>query len=421
MYPIARSLLLAAVAVSTIAATTPLDRQVAAHLASSVLTARSAAPVAARCDATLKLGKVARAALEARSGPATLAADFAAYDRLNLLLGDVSGEMYTVGQTSTDAAVRKAGEDCYARISDELTAISLSRPIYDRLSAIPKEWLGKTSAFTLNKVLTNYRLSGVDRDAATRSKVEALQKQLTEIGLRFDANIRDDKGDLGFAPAELEGLPADWLAERKPRADGLIHLTTNYTDVYPVLDFAKKRETRRKMGIFFRNRAHPANEAVLKQLLAKRHELARVLRHPDYATLITSDKMIGSPARVASFIEEVSAASEAAAASEKAELLAFAKTVDPTIDRLESWEFHLRLQPPPEAEVCGRSRRGPPLLHLRQIAPRDLRADGRPVRRADQAVEDRGLVTRSHCVGAARQGRSCWPLLPRHASPRRQI
>lgn len=298
----------------------------------------SATAIAARCDGIYTLSNRAKTELEARKGPATVKDDFAAFDTLLLGLGDGYGEMYLISQTSTSKEVREAAEACIPKLSDLSTAISLSRPIYDRLAGIPTKGLDDTTAFTLRKMLTNYKLSGVDKDDATRAKVTALQSEITQIGLKFAANIRDDKGDIRLKPEDLAGLPQDYIDAHKPAADGFVHLTYDYPDIFPVLDFASKRETRKIVMTGFRNRAWPANETVLKSLLEKRYELAQTLGYSDYATLITADKMIGNPQRAAQFLEDVNAAAKPGAEADYAELLAFAKTVDPTITTLQSYD-----------------------------------------------------------------------------------
>lgn len=336
-----RAVFLAGVAVTSVAAapaSMSVDQRISAHLEQSILTANSPEEIKQRCEQTLSLGSTARAALEAQRGEASIARDFRAYDRLSLLLFDGYGEMSLVSQVSTQEPVRKAAEDCVTRISDAQTGISLSRPIYDRLSAIPTGGLDERTRFTLDKTLTNFRLSGVDRDQVTRDKVAALQKEITEIGVKFEANIRDDKGDLALMPAELVGVPQDWLDARKPKPDGLIHITRDYPDIFPIMDFAQSRATRRKVSIFFRNRGYPTNEPVLRQLLQKRYELATLLGYPNYAAYVTVDKMIGSPERAAAFIDEMKAASDNATDADKAELLTVAKAIDPSIARLDSWD-----------------------------------------------------------------------------------
>ena len=317
---------------------TRTDADVDALLKTLPVTESSATAIAARCDGIYALSNRAKTELEARKGAATIKDDFAAFDTLMLGLGDGFSEMYLISQTSTSKEARAAAEACIPKLSDLSTAISLSRPIYDRLAAIPTSGLDDRTAFTLRKMLTNYKLSGVDKDDATRAKVTALQTEITQIGLKFAANIRDDKGDIKLKPEDLAGLPQDYLDAHKPAADGFVHLTYDYPDVFPVLDFASRRETRKTVLTGFRNRAWPANETVLKSLLEKRYELAQTLGYPDYSTLVTADKMIGNPQRAARFLDDVNVAAKPGAEADYAELLAFAKTVDPTITTLQSYD-----------------------------------------------------------------------------------
>jgi len=334
----ALSAILFLLAAGAVHAQAPLDPRIDALLSDLPVAPASPAQVAERCDATLDLAGRARSALEARAGAATIDGDFAAFDALGLLVGDARGEASLVSETHVDAKVREAAEACVQRISDFWTAVSLSRSIYDRLAAIPVDGLDAATRFTLDKQLTAYRLAGVDRDAATRAKVTEIQQRITETGLEFAKNIRDDKGDLGFTPGELAGLPQDWLDARAPAADGLVHVSYDYPDMFPVLRFADRRETRRRMLVGGFNRGYPANRPVLERLLRQRYELARVLGYPDYATLVTADKMIGSPQRAAQFLDDANAAAQAGADADHAELEAFARTVDPDIDRMQLYD-----------------------------------------------------------------------------------
>ena len=320
------------------AATPSLDKRIDAWLAGDTLNATTAAEVNARCDSALKIATDAKTALEARKGPATVKGDYAAYDSLQLILGDAGSEIYLVTQSSPSKDVRDAANACVPKLSDLGTQVSLSRPIYDRLSAIPQKGLDDKTSYTLNHQLTEYKLSGVDKDDAVRAKVTELQKEITETGLKFDNNINADKGDVAFKPEELAGLPQDFIDAHKPGADGMIHLTVDYPDAIPVLTYASIRDTRKKMMVAYSNRGYPQNEQVLTDLVKERYDLAQTLGFPDYATDVTADKMIGNPDRAQAFLEEVNTAAKPGADADYAELLAFAKTMDPSIDKLERYD-----------------------------------------------------------------------------------
>jgi len=179
---------------------------------------------------------------------------------------------------------------------------------------------------------------GIDKDAATRAKVQALNAKIADTGVEFDGLSRDARDDIALKPETLTGLPQDYLDTHKPGPDGLIHLKTIFSDVIPVFRFAENRETRRVVMTAFGNRGWPQNGTVLDQLLQERYDLANTLGYPNYAALIIQDKMIGSPAHAQEVIDKVNAIVTPAAQRDFAEYAAFAKTIDPSIDTPQAWD-----------------------------------------------------------------------------------
>lgn len=312
--------LLAAAGLLSAATPAPTSQQAVDRLLATVtVTPGDAAAVTARCDVGLSLIGVVRRELEGRSGAASAGRDFREYDNIVALMAGIGGEMSIISQTSTAKVTRDAGQACIERLDKLGTEIGLSRPIYDRLAAIPSDGMDATTAYLLKKELDSYRRSGVDRDGATRAKIAALNNEITSIALTFDRNISEDTSTILLdGPAALAGMPQDYLDAHKPRADGKITLTTSYPDVFPIFEFADREETRRKVYTAFNNRAYPANQAVLANLIAKRQELARLLGFPNHAALVTANKMIETPERVQAFLGEVDRATDAGAQADLA-------------------------------------------------------------------------------------------------------
>jgi thimet oligopeptidase len=310
-----------------------------AFLSTVDLVPADAAAVNTRCDAAETLAKRLMSDLAARTGAADIDGDFRSFDALNNLVNAVGGTMYFVAQSNTAKPVRDAAQACSERMAAIGTDLSLSRPIYDRLSAIPTDGLDEATAFILGKRLMQYRLAGVDKDAATRDKVGELNKQITNTGLEFDRNISEYQGDIVLDGADaLAGMPQDYIDAHKPGKDGKIHLTTAYPDVFPALEFADNRATRKAVYLAFVNRAWPGNAEVLRKLIAERTELASTLGYANYAALVTADKMIGTPAHARAFLDEVNAAAADGAAADDAKLLARLKQIDPGFDTIQPWD-----------------------------------------------------------------------------------
>ncbi len=308
-------------------------------LASNVVVSAKSQVIDKRCKAALSLAGKSRAAIEKRTGKASLKGDFVPFDDLSNLLDSTVGEMSTIAAVSPVKEVRDAAQDCISKVSDLSTKISLSRPIYDRLAAIPKDSLPPPAEHAVDRTLLQFRLSGVDKDEATRQKVEALQKDITDTGLAFERTIAEKPSEIVLDSADaLEGLPQDYIDAHKPGADGKLHISTNYPDALPLLKFAKRADVRKAMYMAFQNRAWPDNEDVLKKMLAKRYELAQVLGYPNFAELITADKMIGNAAHLKQFLDEVNQAANPAAERDQALLLAEEKKIDPAATSVNAWD-----------------------------------------------------------------------------------
>jgi thimet oligopeptidase len=244
----------------------------------------------------------------------------------------VAGNNTALLYSLADAApLRDKGQAMTAKVSSAATDLSLNQKIYSALSAIPMPANDPATRHYLERTLLEYRLSGVDKDDATRAKIRALQDKITDLSLTFGRNVADGTLKVTATKEELAGLPADYIALHKPAADGTYTLTTEQPDVGPVLNFAANAELRKRLFLAYSQRAYPKNVPVLKDLLTARQELATTLGYAHYADLATADQMIGSAAGIERLIQQVDEASRAAASKEYAQLLAFAQQQQPGI------------------------------------------------------------------------------------------
>ncbi len=188
------------------------------------------------------------------------------------------------------------------------------------------------------KRLRQFRLSGVDKPAATRAAITTLRDSITALEQAFSRNIRDDVDTVYAGAAELAGLPTDYVERHPPGPDGRIALTTSYPDAFPVFAFAQSDDLRRRMTVTFNNRAYPANGPVLDSLLAARHRVAALLGYGTWADAATANKMIESATNASAFIDRLVAASSAAAERDYRELLERKRRDQPSAAVVHAWE-----------------------------------------------------------------------------------
>lgn len=315
----------------------PAAAEAEAFLAKQNLTPASVAEVNGACDGFYNRAVALKTLLETETGPATVAQTFRRYDALNSVAYAGGSEAYLVSQVHPDKAIRTAAEACVERMDALGTQISLSRPIYQRLQAIDASAADERTRFALSEQLADYRRAGVDKDDATRARIEALQKEITTIGLTFARNIREGRREITAKTEELAGLPADYIERHKPGSDGLVRITTEYPDYQPLMTYAQSEALRKRMLTVYDDRAWPANDPVLRQLLEKRYELAQTLGYDSYARLVTEDKMIQSPEKAQAFIDDIAQASGSAATRDYNRLLARLQKIDPEATAVPRW------------------------------------------------------------------------------------
>ena len=297
----------------------------------------NAAAINARCDWFVAHSAAMRKALEQSKARPSVATTLTVYDQINELLNDGNGEASFYRQVSPTAASREAGQNCEVRISSEQTKLSLSRPIYDHLKAIPTPADAATKLY-LTRILGAFERAGIALDPAGRTKAQALSDEASKLGTEFEANIPKGQKTITATLAELDGLPQDFIASKKPNADGTITLKTDSTDYVPVMTYAKSSALRERFYRAYNMRAYPENDAVLRDMINKRNELAQLVGRPNYATLNFEDRMLNTPDKVQSLLDDMSAAAKPAGERDYAKKLAMLQQLQPGATKLEPWD-----------------------------------------------------------------------------------
>ncbi len=269
----------------------------------------------------------------------TLANTLVPYDALLAELDAVASQASLLENVHPDAGLREAAEKATQDAAALGTELSLHRGVYDALSALDLSGADAATRHYVEKTLREFRLSGVDRDEPTRRRVQALNEELVAIGQEFSRHIRADVRSVTVRdPAELDGLPPDYVARHAPGPDGAITITTEYPDATPVFLYGHSGDLRRRLFFEYNNRAHPVNLPVLDRMIERRHELATLLGFRSWADYVTANKMVGSAAGVSTFIDRIVDASGARAVVDYRQLLEQKRHEAPAADQLEPWE-----------------------------------------------------------------------------------
>jgi thimet oligopeptidase len=256
------------------------------------------------------------------------------YDDAVAILSATGSQLSLLNSVHPDRSIRDTAQAQLQNVAQAGVALSLNRDVYGALREISLIDADLATTHYVERTLLGYRLAGVDRDDATRAKLQKLGERVTTLSLTFGRNVQESVGTVVvdsvlLGSDELAGLPEDFLASHTPEREGehagKIVLTTNFPDYLPVMTFARSADLRRRMFLAYQTRAFPANVAVLKDLLTVRHEIAGLLGFATWADLATADQMMQSSANMQSFLNELDAATEKGAKQEYAAVLAFAR------------------------------------------------------------------------------------------------
>jgi thimet oligopeptidase len=306
--------------------------------------AASAEALAAWVSARLAAHEAALGALLAVEGPRTPENTLRHYDQAIEQLSLAGAQAGVLNSVAADRAVRDQAQQEAQRVAMAGSALSLNRKVYEALAAMELDGgslaASPATRHYVQRTLLSYRLAGVDKDQATRDRLQALQEKATRLSLEFSRNIQEGGKTIQATPAELEGLPADYLARHPAEKDGaegagLATLTTDPPDMQPVMTFASNAALRERMFLAYNTRAYPANEKILLDLLVTRQEIATVLGFRSWADLATADQMMGSAANVRSFLAKLDAASLDGARREHELILDFARRRDPKLTAID--------------------------------------------------------------------------------------
>ena len=260
--------------------------------------------------------------LEALDGPYTVDSVLEPLNAIETRIADGAGAANLMENVHPEAAIREHARECTSAYADLATRLSLSRGIYDAVSAVDERRAPADTRRYHALTLQVFRLAGVDRNDATREQIRDLNDRITRLGQEFDKNILEDVRYIEVAPEELAGLPEDFIADRAVNEEGKVRLSTRYVDTIPVYTYVHSDRVRKLLRQQERSRGYPANQ----------------LGFDNFADYVTSDKMIGSGENAHDFIQRVHDLAQPAAAADLKVLLERLRQINPDAETVQRWQ-----------------------------------------------------------------------------------
>ena len=249
-------------------------------------------------------GTLLRRILEAE-GERTAENTLEPFNLLSIQLSNAANRAHLYSNVYPVQDVRSAAEICEREVVAFATDLGLNPELYHAFRAVDVSRLDTEARRMVEHQLRDFRRAGVDKDEATRQRLKDLARRETELGQAFDKNIRDDVRTVRLDPGQLEGLPEDYRKSHSPGSDGKVVINTDYPDYIPFRTYARDAAARLALYREYQSRGYPANDQILRELLAVRKEKATPLGYRNWADYVTEDKMIGSAKNVSKFIDKI--------------------------------------------------------------------------------------------------------------------
>ncbi|MGB5744446.1 MAG: oligopeptidase A [Sedimenticolaceae bacterium] len=252
-------------------------------------------------------------------------------------------------------ALRAAYNACLPKLSDYSTEMGHNEKLYAAYKAVAEQAsaLDEAQRKVLENALRDFHLSGVDLPADEKARFKAISKELSQLTSKYSENVLDANNAWSKSiddPAALSGLPQSALDLARQTAqqrdqDGWL-LTLDYPSYFPVMAYADDAALRREVYEAYQTRASDQgpqagqydNGENMQQILALRHEQARLLGFANYAQCSLARKMARSAEGVLHFLRDLAAKSKPQAERELAELQSFAAEHH-GVAQLEPWDI----------------------------------------------------------------------------------
>ncbi len=257
-------------------------------------------------------------------------------DRLNRTWSPISH----LNAVLNSEALREVYNAGLPKLSDYGTEVGQNPELLRGYQAVARQpGLDAAQRRMLDHAMRDFHLSGVDLPEVQKTRFRAINQRMTRLTSQYEENLLDATNAWFKQITRVEalaGLPDSALALTRQQArerdlDGWV-LTLDMPSYLPVMMYAEDGDLRRVLYEAFSTRAsdqgphagHWDNGPLMEEILALRHERARLLGFANYAELSLEPKMARSTDEVMSFLNDLAEHSVARARAELAQLRDFA-------------------------------------------------------------------------------------------------
>ena len=257
---------------------------------------------------------------------------------------------------STDE-LREAYESCLPLLSEYGTFVGQHQGLFKAFQSIKESnefaTLDTAQRKVINNALRDFKLSGIALNDGDKKRYGEIVSRLSELSSTFSNNVLDATHAFSVNivdKTELTGLPESALAAAQAAATSKEQTGYTFTldipSYLPVMMYCDNQALREQLYRAFVTRASDQgpnggefdNSAIMNELLALKHELAKLLDFDNYAEHSLATKMANSTQEVMSFLENLALKSKHQGEKDYKELEEFALS-EHSQTNLQPWDL----------------------------------------------------------------------------------
>ncbi|MCD8178345.1 MAG: M3 family metallopeptidase [Tannerellaceae bacterium] len=244
-----------------------------------------------------------------------------ALDQSGELLRRVSSVFYGQNSANTSDEMQAISRELSPLLSKHRDDISLNKELFERVKVVYQGRaafnLDKEQLKLLEETYRGFVRGGANLDEEGQAVLRQLNSDIAMLQLTFGQNMLKETNDFQLVidnEEDLSGLPESLIAAAAEKAKdaGLLDkwvFTLHNSSVMPFLQYADNRELREQIFKGYINRGNNNNDAdnkeVVRELVAKRLEKAKLMGYDDYASFVLEDRMAKKPEKVYALLDEL--------------------------------------------------------------------------------------------------------------------
>ncbi|MDM7459926.1 MAG: M3 family metallopeptidase, partial [Paracoccus sp. (in: a-proteobacteria)] len=276
----------------------------------------------------------------------------AALERAGEALNRVLAIFYTLAAVDSNPQREALQRDFAPRLADYRSRVSMDPRLHARVAQVAQgaDALPPEDARVTRLLLRDLVRAGAALAPEARARMAEIRSRMAVLSTQFAQNVLTDERDfmLSVPQDALVGLP-DWLRNAMRAAaqtrgrDGHV-VTLSRSLIVPFLEYAEDRALRETAFRAWAARGSGAggeatdNLPLVTEILALRHERARLLGHEDFAAWKLETQMARSADRVETLLHQVWAPARARAEADQAEMTEMLRR-DGVNGPLQPWDW----------------------------------------------------------------------------------